>query len=201
MSIKTTVAAAAAFTLAPAIALASTWTIDASHSDVGFSVRHLMVSNVKGSFPKVSGTITVDDKDVTKTKIDVEIDAASVDTRDAKRDEHLRGEDFFWVQKHPKITFKSKSVTKAGKGYKVNGDLTIRGVTKPVVLDVESLSEPVTDPWGNVKRGVVAKTKINRKDFGVSWNNNLDGGGVVVGDQVDIVIEAELAQQKPAQKK
>jgi polyisoprenoid-binding protein YceI len=182
--------------LAPASAFAGDWTIDPVHSEVGFSVRHLMVSNVKGRFPKVSGTLALDDKDATKSKVAVEIDAASIDTRDEKRDQHLRSEDFFWAEKHPKITFKSTQVQKAGKGYRVTGDLTMRGVTKPVTLDVQSFTDSIKDPWGNTKRGLVAKTKLNRKDFGVAWNKNLDSGGVVVGDEVEISIELELNEAK-----
>lgn len=197
LSLKT-LALATAVAMVPAAASASTWNIDASHSEVGFSVKHLMISNVKGRFAKFSGTINADDKDVTKSTVEVEIDANSIDTRDEKRDEHLKSPDFFDTAKNPKITFKSKKVTKAGKGLKVEGDLTMRGVTKPVTLEVEQLTDVVKDPWGNEKRGVVAKAKVNRKDFGINWNKALDGGGVVVGDTVDIIIEAELAKAKDA---
>ncbi len=180
---------------APAAAFASTWELDASHADVAFSVRHMMVSNTKGRFSGVKGTLTVDDKDITKSSITVEIDVNTIDTRDAKRDEHLKSADFFDVAKHPKMTFKSKSVAKAGAGYKVNGDLTIHGVTKPVVLEVSSLTEPVKTPFGTTIRAVTASTKINRKDFGLTWNKALEAGGVAVGEEVTISIDAEFVQK------
>lgn len=179
---------------APAAAFASTWELDASHADVSFSVRHMMVSNTKGRFSGVKGTLTVDDKDITKSSISVEIDVNTIDTRDAKRDEHLKSPDFFDVAKHPKMTFKSKSVAKAGTGYKVTGDLTIHGVTKPVVLDA-TITDAVKTPFGTTIRAVAASTKINRKDFGLSWNKALEAGGVAVGEEVTITIDAEFVQK------
>lgn len=180
---------------APAAAFASTWDLDASHADVSFSVRHMMVSNTKGRFSGVKGVLEVDDKDITKSKIDVEIDVNTIDTRDAKRDEHLKSPDFFDVAKFPKMTFKSKSVTKAGAALKVAGDLTIHGVTKPVVLDA-TVTEPVKTPFGTTVRAVSATTKINRKDFGLSWNKALEAGGVAVGEEVTITIDAEFGLKK-----
>jgi polyisoprenoid-binding protein YceI len=179
----------------PAGAFASTWTIDGAHADVSFSVRHMMVSNVKGSFTKVEGTVELDDKDVTKSKVSVTIDAKTVDTANAKRDEHLRGADFFDVEKFPTITFESTKVAKAKGGLKVTGNLTIHGVTKSVVLDVEGPTNAIKDPWGMNRRGLSASTKINRKDFGLTWNNVLEAGGVAVGDEVKISIEAELVNK------
>ena len=177
-------------------AWASTWEIDAAHSSVGFAVRHMMVTNVKGQFTKFAGTVELDDQDISRSVVDVSIDAASIDTGVAKRDDHLRTSDFLEATKFPKLTFKSTKVERAGEGkLKVTGNLTIRGVTKPAVLLVEGPATPVKDPWGNTKTGITATTKINRKDFGVSWNKTMDGGGLVVGDEVTITIEAELQKK------
>jgi len=184
--------------LVPALASAavSTWAIDADHSSVQFKVKHLMVSNVKGNFNKFSGAVTIDDSDVTKSKVDVTIDAASIDTANAKRDEHLRSPDFFDVAKYPTLKFVSTKVAKAGEGrLKVTGNLTIHGVTKEVVLDVEGPSPAVKDPWGNTKSGASATTKINRKDFGLTWNKALETGGMVVGEEVLITLEVELLKK------
>lgn len=177
----------------PVFASAATWNIDPDHSNVGFKVKHLMVSNVKGNFNKYSGVVEIDDKDVTRSKVDVTIDTASINTNVQKRDDHLRSADFFDVTKYPNMTFVSKKVAKAGKGaLKVTGDLTIRGITKEVVLNVEPLSKESKDPWGNTRRGTAASTTINRKDFGLTWNKALETGGVVVGDDVTISLEVEL---------
>lgn len=180
----------------PAFAFASTWTIDADHSNVGFKVRHLMVSNVKGSFEKHTGTVEIDDKDITKSKVEVSIDVNSINTNVAKRDEHLRSADFFDVAKYPTMTFTSKKVAKAGKdGLKVTGDLTLHGVTKQVVLDVDAISKESKDPWGNIRRGTTATTKINRKDFGLVWNKALETGGVAVGEEITIALEIEMIKK------
>ena len=177
---------------------AATWQIDSRHSYAHFSVRHLMVSNVRGSFSKVSGTLLIDEKDLTKSSVEATIDTSTINTQEPDRDKHLRSADFFDVEKHPTITFKSKKVEKAGKDrLRVIGDLTIRGVTKQVVLDVEGPTAAIKDPRGNLKRGATATTKVNRQDFGVAWNRTLEAGGVVVGDQVSITIELELAKVKP----
>ena len=188
----------AVFTLSlPALSLAAVWNIDAEHSNIGFKVRHLMVSNVKGSFEKVSGAIDINEKDITKSAINVTIDTASINTNVQKRDDHLRSADFFEVATYPTMTFVSKKVAKAGKDkLKVTGDLTIRGVTREVVLDVVGPTTEIKDPWGNIKRGASATTKINRKDFGLVWNKVLETGGVAVGDEVQISIEVELVKTK-----
>jgi len=180
----------------PALAHASAWEIDSTHSSAQFSVRHLMVSNVRGEFGKVSGTLQLDENDVAKSSVEATVDAASIDTRDAKRDEHLRSAEFFDVAKFPTLVFKSTRVEKAGAGrLKVTGRLTLHGATREVVLDVEGPTAEVKDPWGNVKRGVSATTKINRRDFGLAWNAALETGGVVVGEEVSIVIDLELAKR------
>ena len=180
---------------AASFASTSTWEIDASHSTIGFSIRHLMVSNVRGEFGKVTGALTLDDKDPSKSTVQATIDATTVDTRDAKRDEHLRSPDFFDVAKYPTIAFKSKSVKKAGDRWSVLGDLTLHGVTKEVTLDASALSPQVKDPWGNTRTGLSAATKLSRKDFGLSYNKALDNGGVVLGDEVAISLELELTQK------
>jgi polyisoprenoid-binding protein YceI len=173
-----------------------TYEIDASHSSASFKVRHLMVSNVRGEFGQIGGRIVIDDVDLTRSTVDVTIDVSTVNTHDPKRDEHLRSPDFFDVAQFPVITFKSKRV-QPGKGGDlfVTGDLTIRGITREVTLDVEPLSPEVNDPWGNVKRGASARARINRKDFNVVWNAALDGGGVLVGDEVSITVEVELGRK------
>ncbi|HYD39489.1 MAG TPA: YceI family protein [Anaeromyxobacter sp.] len=185
--------------LAPLAALAepTTWAIDTSHTQSMFTVRHLVVSNVRGQFDKTTGTVTLDDKDVTKSSVEATIDAKTINTRDAKRDEHLRAADFFDVANHPTITFKSTKVEKAGEDkLKVSGNLTMRGVTKPVVLEVELPAAVVKDPWGNTRKGFVATTKVNRQDYGLKWNKAVEAGPVV-GDEIKIEIEGELIQQAP----
>jgi polyisoprenoid-binding protein YceI len=190
--------AALALVLAPALAFgqASTWTFDPAHSHASFSIRHLVISNVRGEFGKMSGSVTLDEKDVTKSKVEATIDATTIDTREAKRDEHLRSPDFFDVANHPTITFKSTKVEKDGKnGLKVTGDLTMRGVTKPVILKVAGPTAEIKDPWGNPRRGVSATTKLNRNDYGVAWSKTLEGGGAVVGNDVAIELEVEMVKQ------
>jgi len=180
----------------PALAQAAAWDIDPGHSVASFKVRHLMVSNVPGEFGKVTGVVNYDPADPTKSTVEATIDTTSLTTRQEGRDKHLKSADFLDVEKFPTITFKSKKVEKAGEGkLKVTGDLTIRGVTKEVVLDVDGPIAPVS-AFGGQKSGATATTKINRQDFGVSWNKALDGGGVVVGDEVAINIEVELSLKK-----
>ena len=175
------------------------WQIDPAHSAAHFSVRHLMISNVRGEFSKVSGNVVLDPSDLTKSSVEVIVDATTIDTREPQRDEHLRSADFLDVANHPSITFRSKQITAAGAGrFKVTGDLTIRGVTRTVTFDVDGPTPPVKDPWGNVRAGVSATAKINRKDFGLVWNALTEAGGVVVGDEVSITFEAELVQKVPA---
>ncbi len=182
--------------LSPALALASTWDVDPAHSTVEFSVRHMMVTTVKGQFQKVSGTVELDEKDATKSKVEVSIDTASIDTREAKRDAHLKSPDFFDAAKFPALTFKSTKIEKAGKGkFKVTGDLSMHGVTKPVVLLVEGPSASIKDPFGRIVRGVMATGRLDRKDWGMTWNKALDTGGVVVSDEVKLEINAELAER------
>lgn len=191
-------ALAAALSL-PGAAATSTWQIDPNHSAAQFAVRHLTISTVRGAFTKVTGTVQLDSQDISKSSVEVTIDASSVDTRVADRDKDLRSDHFFDVAKYPTITFKSTKVEQVEPGkLKVTGDLTIHGVTKPVVLDVEGPTAPVKDPWGNQRAAVNATTKINRQDFGVKWNATMDGGGVVVGDDVAITIDAELLQKGAA---
>lgn len=184
---------AAVLLIVPTLAFASTWNIDADHSNVGFKVRHLMVSNVKGVFGKVQGVVNIDEKDIAKSSASVTIDTTSIDSGVAKRDEHLKNPDFLDVARFPTMTFVSTRVAKNGKDrLKVTGDLTLHGVTRPVVLDVEKPSPEVKDPMGNLRRGASATTKINRKDFGLTWNKALETGGVAVGEEVAIIIEIEL---------
>lgn len=177
-------------------ALASEWTLDPAHTAAQFSVKHLMVSTVRGQFQKVSGSVHLDDKDITKSSLEVTIDATSIFTREAKRDAHLKSPDFFDVEKFPTLTFKSTKVEKSGDKLLVTGDLTIRGVTKPVTLTVEGPTPAVKGPWGNTARGVSATGKLNRKDFGLNWNKALEAGGVLVGDEVQLFIDAELAPKQ-----
>ena len=175
------------------------WQIDPAHSAAHFSVRHLMISNVHGEFGKVGGNVVLDPSDLTKSTVEVSVDATTINTREPQRDEHLRSADFFDVANHPAITFRSKQITAAGAGrFKVTGDLTIRGVTRAVTFDVDGPTPPVKDPWGNVRAGVSATAKINRKVFGLVWNALTEAGGVVVGDEVSITFEAELVQKVPA---
>jgi polyisoprenoid-binding protein YceI len=194
---KMTVLAAIALMFSlPSLAGTSTWKIDPQHSAAQFSVRHMAISTVRGAFSKVNGTIVIDDQDITKSTVDVAIDVSTVDTREAARDKDLRSDHFFDVEHFPTMTFKSKKVEQVSPGkLRVTGDLTIRGTTKEVVLDVEGPTAPVKDPWGNQRAAANATTKINRQDFGVKWNATLDNGGVVVGDDVNINIDAEMTKQ------
>jgi polyisoprenoid-binding protein YceI len=179
-----------------ASAATTTWKIDPAHTAAQFAVKHMMISTVRGEFKGVTGTVIWDDQDVTKSSVDVTIDAKTVNTGEEKRDQDLRSANFFEVEKYPTLTFKSKKVESAGSGkLKVTGDLTMHGVTKEVVLDVDGPSAAVKDPWGNTRSAAGATTKLNRQDFGVKWNANLDGGGVVVSDTVTITIDLEMTKQ------
>ena len=172
-------------------AAASTWEGDPAHTTSTFSVRHMMVTNVRGEFGKTTATVQQDDKDITKSTVEVTIDTTTIDTRQPKRDAHLKSPDFFDVEKFPTMTFKSTKITKGeGSKLKVEGNLTLHGVTKPVIFDVDVTPE-ITNR-GQTHKGVTANTKINRKDFGLNWNQTLETGGVLVGDDVQITIEAEL---------
>ena len=182
--------------MAPAAVSASTWKINPDHSSIQFQVRYMTVVNVKGSFDKFQGTVKLDEKNPAKSSVNVAIDSTSINTGVEKRDEHLRTDDFFDCAKYPTITFVSKKVTPAGKGkLKVIGDLTMLGVTKEVVLDVDGPTPEIKDPWGNIRRGATARTKINRQDFGMTWNKVLDTGGIMIGNEVNIIMEVELVKE------
>lgn len=179
----------------PTFSFASTWNIDTDHSNVGFKVKHLMVSNVKGNFEKYSGTVDLDEKDITKLKVNVTIDTTSINTGVQKRDEHLKSADFFDATKFPTMTFVSRKTSKSGNGtIKITGDLTIHGITRSVVLNAEPISKEILDPWGHTRRGTTANAKINRKDFGLTWNKALEKGGVVVGDEISISLDIEMVK-------
>ena len=173
-----------------------TYVIDPSHSTAGFKVRHLMVSNVRGEFSGVSGTVVFDAENPANSKVEAAIDATTIQTRENQRDQHLKSADFFDVEKFPKITFISNKVAPVGDGeWRVIGDLTIHGVTREVALDVEGPTPEVKDPWGNIKIGATATTKLDRRDFGLVFNVALEAGGVLVGDEVAVQLELELARQ------
>ena len=173
---------------------ASVWTIDADHSEVGFAVKHLMVATVKGTFRRFSGQVTLDESDISKSVIEADIDVTSIDTRQDQRDAHLRSADFFDAPNFPAMTFRSTKVEQLRHGYlRVVGDLTIRGTTREVVLDVEETGRG-GDPWGNQRIGYNARTSIKRDDFGLTWNQALETGGVVVSSEVRITLDVELVK-------
>jgi polyisoprenoid-binding protein YceI len=178
---------------------ATQWQIDPAHSAAHFSVRHLMISNVRGEFTNISGSALFDPSDLSKSSVEVTIEAASLSTREPQRDQHLRSGDFFDVEKYPTLTFRSTRVEPRGQEFfKLTGELTIHGVTKEATFDMEGPNPTVKDPWGNVRAGVTGSTKINRKEFGLVWNAVTEGGGIMVGDEVKITIEAELIQKAAA---
>ena len=180
------------------VAARSTWAFDQAHSSVNFTVRHMVVSKVRGRFTKWDGTLAMDETNPVGGSVEVSIDAASIDTGVEQRDGHLRSPDFFDVAKFPTLTFKSTRVEAPSAGaLKVTGDLTMHGVTRPVVLDVE-YSGSAKDPWGGVRAGFSARTTIDRKDFELTYNQLLETGGVLVGETVEIAIEAEMVKQVPA---
>jgi polyisoprenoid-binding protein YceI len=173
----------------------ATWNIDPVHTVAEFKVKHMMISNVKGQFTAVTGVMTVDEADVTKSRVEATIEAASVHTRDAQRDAHLKSADFFDVEKFPTLSFKSTRVTRAADGeLAVAGDLTIHGVTREVVFALEGPTPPTKDPWGNIRMGLSATTKISRKDYGLTWNAGLETGGLLVGDEVTVTLDAEFVK-------
>jgi polyisoprenoid-binding protein YceI len=189
--------------IASVIALASlsafaqtTWNIDPAHSTAQFTVRHLGISNVTGSFTKVSGTVVLNDKDITQSQVAASIDVNSVDTRVEARDKDLKSPNFFDVEKYPTIEFKSKKITGSAGKLKVVGDLTIHGATHEVTLDVDGPSSEVADPWGNARRGISATTSINRQDFNLTYNKMLGTGEAMIGDTVKIQIDAEIVKKK-----
>ncbi|WAS94143.1 YceI family protein [Nannocystis punicea] len=169
------------------------WTIDTSHSSVGFSVRHMMITNVRGEFKKFAGEVVLDPQD---PSVNATVEIGSIHTREEQRDAHLRSADFFDAEKYPTMTFTSKRVARTGDGYDVVGDLTIRDQTREVVLKVEDVTGETADPWGNTRIGASAKTKIRRSEFGITWNALLELGGAMVGDEVTINIEVSLVKQK-----
>ncbi|HEY4841426.1 MAG TPA: YceI family protein [Terriglobales bacterium] len=173
----------------------TTWNVDPVHSVAEFKVKHMMISNVKGQFTKVQGVLSLNENDLTNSSIEASIEAASIHTRDEQRDGHLKSADFFDVEKFPTLSFKSTRVTGTGDGeLDVTGDLTIHGVTRRAVFKVEGPTEAGKDPWGNIRRGLSATTKINRKDFGLTWNSTLETGGILVGDEVIITLDVQFVK-------
>lgn len=170
------------------------YTLDVAHAHIGFTVKHLVISTTHGRFRDFAGTISYDAKDVTKSSVNVTIKAASIDTDIPPRDKHLKGPDFFDVEKFPEITFKSTSVKKAGKGLIVTGDFTMHGVTKPISIPF-TISGPIAGPGGKGRMGISGKVQINRQDFGVSWNKKLDNGSLAVSDLVDITLDFEAVKK------
>jgi polyisoprenoid-binding protein YceI len=177
--------------------MTNTWDIDIAHSAVQFHVRHMVISKVHGRFAKWSGAVELDEQDLTRSSVEVHIDASSVDTQAADRDNHLRSPDFFDVAKYPELTFRSKRIAKAGEGYRVAGDLTIHGITREVTLEAEYTGTG-KDPWGNQRAAFAAKTTIDRRDYGLVWNAALEAGGVLVGEKVEITIELEAVKKAAA---
>jgi polyisoprenoid-binding protein YceI len=175
------------------------WNIDPSHSGVHFTVRHLVISKVRGSFGKYQGTVDFDEQNPAASKVAVRIDAASIDTREDKRDAHLRSPDFFDVEKFPELTFASTAVEKSDDGYRVSGELTIHGVTRPVVLEADFLGHG-KDPWGNERIGFAAKATVNRKDFGLTWNQALETGGVLVGEKIEIALDVQAVKAQASER-
>lgn len=180
----------------PLFAQATTWQIDPPHTSAQFAVRHMMVSTVRGQFNKTTGTVTWDGKDFSSAVVDVIIDASSINTREPQRDAHLRSADFLDVAKFPTLTFKSTKIEPAGAGrLRMTGDLTIRGVTKSVVFDVDGPSAPIKEQAGGSRVGASATTKISRKEFGLTWNRMIEAGGAVVGDEVAVTIDLEIVNR------
>jgi polyisoprenoid-binding protein YceI len=173
----------------------TTWNIDPVHSIAEFKVKHMMISNVKGQFPKVTGTLTLDESDLANSRVEASIEAASIETRDSQRDAHLKSADFLHVEKFPTLSLKSTSIRLVREGeLAVEGDLTIRGVTRKALFSVEGPTRPAKDPWGNTRVAVSATTKINRKDFGLTWNAALETGGILVGDEVTITLDVQFVK-------
>src|SRR5580692_8621821 len=171
------------------------WNIDPAHTIAEFKVKHMMIANVKGQFSKVSGVLTLDESKLANSRVEATIEAASIETRDGQRDAHLKSADFFEVEKFPTLHFKSTGISVVGGGeLSVEGDLTIHGVTKKVIFAVEGPTPPAKDPWGNTRIGLSASTKINRKDFGLTWNAALETGGILVGDDITITLDAQFVK-------
>lgn len=183
-------------TAAVSPSLNPSWKLDPAHSSANFSIKHMMIAKVRGGFDRISGFLVYDPRDLNASRVEAVIEAASINTREAQRDDHLRSADFFDVENYPTVTFKSSRFEKNEDGdIKVRGDLTIRGVTREVILDVEEPSDELKDPWGNLKIGVSATTKIQRKDFGLTWNAALETGGILVGDDVIITLDVQFVKQ------
>jgi polyisoprenoid-binding protein YceI len=179
----------------PSPASLITWKLDPAHSSAEFKVKHMMISNVKGSFSGLTGTLTENPADASLAAVEANVPVSTVSTGDPQRDAHLKSADFFEAEKYPEMTFKSTSAQKKGDGeYVVTGDLTLHGVTKTVIFAVEGPSAPGKDPWGNTRIGLSATTKINRKDFGLGWNAALETGGILVGEDVQISLEVQFIQ-------
>ena len=173
----------------------TTWNIDPAHTVAEFKVKHMMIANVKGHFSKVSGVLVRDESDPANDRVEATIEAASIETRNEQRDGHLKSADFFHVEKFPTLDFKSTGIKVVGdEELSVEGDLTIRGVTRKVRFAVEGPTPPAKDPWGNIRIGISASTKINRKDFGLTWNAALETGGILVGDDVTITLDAQFVK-------
>jgi polyisoprenoid-binding protein YceI len=173
----------------------TTWNIDPAHSAAEFKVKHMMISNVKGHFAKVTGVLTLDEADLANSHVEALIEAASLETRDAQRDAHLKSADFLDVEKFPALSFQSTRISLVRDGeLAIEGDLTIRGVTRKVLFSVEGPTPPAKDPWGNTRVAVSATTKISRKDFGLTWNAALEGGGILIGDEVTITLDAQFVK-------
>ncbi|HXF14668.1 MAG TPA: YceI family protein [Terriglobales bacterium] len=182
-------------TLATAPSAISTWNLDAAHSVAEFKVKHMMISNVKGQFTKLTGTLKFDEQDITNSAVEASIDAGSIHTRDAQRDAHLKSADFFDVEKFPALTFKSTAITrKSDDELAVAGDLTIHGVTRKIVFAVEGPTPSAKDPWGNTRLGLSATARINRKDYGLTWNAALETGGILVGDEITITLDVQFVK-------
>jgi polyisoprenoid-binding protein YceI len=182
-------------TLAAPQVATSTWSIDPAHSVAEFKVKHMMISNVKGQFTGVAGTLRLDESDLTQSQIEATIDASSIATGEAQRDAHLKSADFFDVEKFSTLAFRSTRIRRTGDGgLAVEGDLTIHGVTRGVVFAVEGPTAPAKDPWGNTRIGIAATTRINRKDFGLTWNAALETGGILVGEEVTITLDVQFVK-------
>ncbi len=182
-------------TLATPQTATTTWNIDPVHSVAEFKVKHMMISNVKGQFTSVKGLLALDEADPANSHVEASVEAASINTREAQRDAHLKSADFFDVEKFPELTFQSTRISRVGDGeLAVAGNLTIHGVTRNVVFNVEGPTAPGKDPWGNIRLGLSATTKINRKDFGLTWNAALETGGILVGDEVTITLDVQFVK-------
>src|SRR5438067_1228 len=182
-------------TIASTPTAVSTWNIDAAHSVAEFKVKHMMISNVKGQFSKVSGTLILDESDLVNSRVEATIDAASIETHDAQRDAHLKSADFLDVENFPTLTFRSARLARVREGeLAVEGELTIHGITRNVVFTAEGPTAPAKDPWGNTRVAISATTKISRKDFGLTWNAALETGGILVGDEVTISLDVQFVK-------